>query len=126
MSARTIVVPLDASTHARCALPVASVLAELLDATLQLVHVTPEKTSASQMLERVGLGARDVRGWVVASRAGHPCEEIVAAARMLLDSPEQLVRQREELARIVELFKGRDAASGAADAIEEVALLGRR
>jgi len=52
-------------------------------------------------------------------------EEVVAAARTLLDSPDQMSRQREELARIVAMFKGRDAAASAADAIEEVALPAR-
>lgn len=48
-------------------------------------------------------------------------EEIVAAALNLLQSPEKMEEQREELARIVEMFRGRDASKGAADAIEEVA-----
>lgn len=48
-------------------------------------------------------------------------EPIVAAARRLLDTPAEAQTQREELARITELFKGRNAAAGAADAIEEVA-----
>lgn len=48
-------------------------------------------------------------------------EPIVAAARQLLDNPASAKRQQEELARITELFKGRNAAIAAADAIEEVA-----
>ena len=48
-------------------------------------------------------------------------EDIVAAVRSLLDSPERMGQQREELARITALFKGREASSHAADAIEEVA-----
>lgn len=50
-------------------------------------------------------------------------DEVVAAARKLLDSPEQMELQRQELGRIIELFRGRDAAKGAADAIEEVTQL---
>jgi lipid-A-disaccharide synthase len=49
-------------------------------------------------------------------------DEIVAAARTLLDSPDLMIRQRQELGRIVEVFKGRNASAGAADAIEEVGL----
>jgi lipid-A-disaccharide synthase len=48
-------------------------------------------------------------------------EPIIAAAKRLLDHPEEARRQVEELARIAELFRGRNAAAAAADAIEEVA-----
>jgi lipid-A-disaccharide synthase len=48
-------------------------------------------------------------------------EPIVAAARRLIDHPEEAQLQREELARIAELFRGRNAAAAAAGAIEEVA-----
>ncbi len=47
--------------------------------------------------------------------------EITAAARRLLDSPDAAQRQREELGRICEHFRGRSAAGNAADAIEEIA-----
>ncbi len=53
-------------------------------------------------------------------------EDIVRAARTLLDSPEKIAEQRSELERVTALFKGRDASSNAADAIEEVAGLVRR
>lgn len=48
-------------------------------------------------------------------------DRIVQAARGLIESPELADRQREELSRIVGLFRGRNAAAAAADAIEEVA-----
>lgn len=48
-------------------------------------------------------------------------ERIVQAARHIIESPDIAARQREELARIAALFRGRNAASAAADAIEEVA-----
>jgi lipid-A-disaccharide synthase len=48
-------------------------------------------------------------------------EPLIAAARHLLDRPEEARRQAEELARIAEMFRGRNAAAAAADAIEEVA-----
>lgn len=47
--------------------------------------------------------------------------EIVEAARALIDAPERARTQQEELARVVELFRGRNAAAAAADAIEEMA-----
>lgn len=47
--------------------------------------------------------------------------EIVRAARALIDAPARAQQQREELARVIELFRDRNAASAAADAIEEVA-----
>jgi lipid-A-disaccharide synthase len=51
--------------------------------------------------------------------------EVVKIARDLLDSPAKIQEQRDELARIVEMFRGRNAASAAADAIEEIAGLRR-
>lgn len=47
--------------------------------------------------------------------------EIVAAACALLDSPPRLAEQVEELRRVAEVFRGRDAAAGAAEAIIDVA-----
>jgi lipid A disaccharide synthetase len=47
--------------------------------------------------------------------------EIIAAAKRLIDSPDEARRQREDLARIAGLFKGRNAAAAAADAVEEMA-----
>jgi lipid-A-disaccharide synthase len=48
-------------------------------------------------------------------------EEIVAAARHLLDHPEAAYLQQEELGRVAAMFAGRNAAASAADAIEEIA-----
>ncbi len=48
-------------------------------------------------------------------------EKIVAAARSIIDSPEKAAEQRAELERVVGLFRDRNAAAAAADAIEEVA-----
>jgi lipid-A-disaccharide synthase len=47
-------------------------------------------------------------------------EPIVAAARNLIDDPAAAALQREELARIAEMFRGRNAGANAADAIEEI------
>jgi lipid-A-disaccharide synthase len=51
--------------------------------------------------------------------------DVVRVARELLESPVKIQQQRDELSRIVELFRGRNAASAAADAIEEMAGLSR-
>lgn len=48
-------------------------------------------------------------------------EPIVAAARSLIDNPAEMQRQRDELARVVAMFRGRNASASAADGIEEVA-----
>lgn len=47
---------------------------------------------------------------------------IVAAARHLLDRPEAAAQQVEELSRLAELYRGRNAAEAAAEAIAEVAM----
>lgn len=48
-------------------------------------------------------------------------DPIIGAAKRLIDDPKQAQAQREELARVAAMFRGRSAASAAADAIEEVA-----
>lgn len=88
MTARCILVPLDGSAHARGALPVATALAALLEATLEVVHVAPAASSPSQLLERVGLSAEEARGWVLEARAGEPSAQILAAA---CESPSALI-----------------------------------
>jgi lipid-A-disaccharide synthase len=70
------------------------------------------------------LAHREIVPEFVPHFGGH--EEIVSAARALLDSPEKMNQQREELGRIITLFKGRDASFHAADAIEDVAGLSSR
>jgi lipid-A-disaccharide synthase len=65
------------------------------------------------------LAHREIVPEFVPHFGGH--EPIVEAAARLLDQPERAEEQREELRRIVDLFKGRNAASAAAEAIAEVA-----
>jgi nucleotide-binding universal stress UspA family protein len=81
MKTRAVLVPLDGSTHALDALPVAKVLAELLDATLRFVHIAAEAAPPSEVLERLGLDGRDLRGSVLDTKAGEPSAAIVEAAR---------------------------------------------
>lgn len=70
------------------------------------------------------LAHREIVPELVPLRGGST--EIIAAARRLIDSPEAAEVQRQELARIAELFRGRNAAAAAADAIEEIAGLNGR
>lgn len=65
------------------------------------------------------LAHREIVPEFVPHFGGH--EPLVAAAASLLDDPAKAERQREELRRIVDLFRGRNAASAAADAIAETA-----
>ena len=76
-----VLVPLDGSEHALCALPVARVLAELERAPLRIVHVAEQTLPASVVLERLGLSADDLRGSVLDVRAGNPTDAILEAAR---------------------------------------------
>ncbi len=65
------------------------------------------------------LAHREVVPEFVPHFGGH--EPLVAAAAALLDDPARADVQREELRRIADLFRGRNAASAAADAIAEMA-----
>jgi nucleotide-binding universal stress UspA family protein len=81
VTSRLIVVPLDGSAHSLDALPVAKVLAELLEATLHILHISPEAAAPEQVLERLGIAARDLHGTVLDTKAGEPSAAIVEAAR---------------------------------------------
>jgi len=70
------------------------------------------------------LAHREIVPELVPLRGGS--SEIIAAARRLIDSPARAQEQRAELARVAELFRGRNAAAAAADAIEEMAGLSAR
>jgi lipid-A-disaccharide synthase len=65
------------------------------------------------------LAHREVVPELVPHFGGH--EEIVKAAIRLIDSPARVAEQKQELARVVDLFQGRHAAAAAAEAIAEVA-----
>jgi lipid-A-disaccharide synthase len=65
------------------------------------------------------LAHREIVPELVPHFGGH--EEIVKAAIALIDSPARIAEQKEELARVVDVFKGRNAAAAAAEAIAEVA-----
>lgn len=81
--APTIVVPLDGSTHATVALPVAKTLAELEKAVLHVVHVAEPILPPREMLHKLGLTSEQLRGSVIDQTIGAPAEGIVRIARDL-------------------------------------------
>ncbi len=80
---RSIVVPLDGSTHALVALPVAKTLAKIEDATLHFVHVGAPVVPPTELLEKVGLTPDQLRGSIIDQETGSPAATIVAVARKL-------------------------------------------
>jgi nucleotide-binding universal stress UspA family protein len=77
----TVLVPLDGSTHATAALPVARVLAELEDASLRILHVGQPFLPPREFFDRLGLTPEDVQGLVLDQATGPPAESIVRLAR---------------------------------------------
>lgn len=76
-----IFVPLDGSVHAQAALSVARALAQLVDATLYLVHIGESTLPPRELLRKLGLAADDVRGAVVEQAGGDAAASIVRLAR---------------------------------------------
>jgi nucleotide-binding universal stress UspA family protein len=76
----TLLVPLDGSSEATAALPVARGLAELCDGTLVIFHVTDDAVTPAALVDRVRLETEDVRGLVVERRGGEPATAITRAA----------------------------------------------
>jgi nucleotide-binding universal stress UspA family protein len=79
-SAKTVLVPLDGSAHATAAMPVARAFAELLHATIAVLHVTDDALAAAALVERMKLSCEDVRGLVIERRPGVAADVIVQAA----------------------------------------------
>jgi nucleotide-binding universal stress UspA family protein len=80
MTDPVVLVPLDGSQSALCALPVAKALAELDKAPVRIVHVTEEVGPLSRTAEALRLAPADLRGCALEVRAGKPGEAILAAA----------------------------------------------
>lgn len=78
--ARSVLVPLDGSVRAMAALPVARGLAELLHATVALLHVSDDMLSPAALVERMRLSSEDVPGLVVEHRSGAAAAAIVKEA----------------------------------------------
>jgi len=80
-AAPMIIVPLDGSVRAQAALSVARALAQLVDATLYLVHVGESTLPSRELLRKLGLATDDVRGAVVEQAGGDAADCIVRLAR---------------------------------------------
>ena len=80
MTDTVVLVPLDGSKHALCALPIAKRLADLEKSRVRIVHVTDQVGPLSETAASLGLEAADLRGATLEVRAGNPAEAILAAA----------------------------------------------
>jgi nucleotide-binding universal stress UspA family protein len=80
MTAPSILVPLDGTEHALCALPIAKVFAELDGGTLHIVHVADRKLPPRALVQTLGLDPAELKGSVLDARSGNPAQGIVRAA----------------------------------------------
>ena len=76
-----VFVPLDSSLHAQAALSVARTLAQLVDATLHLVHIGDSTLPTRELLHKPGLAMDDVRGAVVEQAGGNAAASLVRLAQ---------------------------------------------
>jgi nucleotide-binding universal stress UspA family protein len=79
-SPKTVLVPLDGSAHATAALPVARGFAELLHATMAVLHVSDDALAPTALVERMKLSGEDMHGCVVEQRSGAAAAAIVEEA----------------------------------------------
>ena len=79
-SKNTVLVPLDGSTHATTAIPVARGFGELLNATVALLHVSDDDLTAAALIERMKLSGEDVPGHIIEHRSGAAAAAIVKEA----------------------------------------------
>src|SRR3974390_208321 len=80
MSAKTVLVPLDGSVHATAAIPVARGFAELLHATVALLHVSDDTLTPNALVQRMKLSGEDVPGLIIEHRQGAVAVAIVEVA----------------------------------------------
>lgn len=79
--AATIMVPLDGSTQATVALPVAQELATLLAATMHVVHVSPRRLTGEEMRDTLKLTPEQLSSAVLNQPTGSPASAIVQEAK---------------------------------------------
>lgn len=79
-SVKTVLVPLDGSVHATSAMPVARGLAQLLHATVAVLHVTDDALAPVALVERMKLSCDDTLGLVIERRPGESAAVIVQEA----------------------------------------------
>ena len=77
---KTVLVPLDGSTHATAAMPVARGFAELLHATVAVLLVTDDALAGTALVERMKLSCEDARGLIVERRPGAAAAVIIHEA----------------------------------------------
>jgi nucleotide-binding universal stress UspA family protein len=80
MTDPVVLVPLDGSPNALCALPVARRLADLLKAPLRILHVSEESRPLGETAKSLGLETADLRGATLEVCNGRPADRILAAA----------------------------------------------
>ena len=79
-AAKTVLVPLDGSVHATAAIPVARGFAELLHASVALLHVSDDALTPAALVERMKLSGEDMPGLIVEHRPGSAAATIVREA----------------------------------------------
>ncbi len=80
MTDPVILVPLDGSRNALCALPVARRLSDLLKVPLRIVHTSEQVGPLAETAERLGLESAHLRGATLEVRSGNPAEAILQVA----------------------------------------------
>ena len=80
MTGPVVLVPLDGSKSALCALPVARGLAALKQASVRILHVSGAPGPLGKTAATLGLAPADLRGATLEVRAGGAAEAILAAA----------------------------------------------
>lgn len=80
MSEPVILVPLDGSTQALAALPVAKVLGGIESAALHILHVGEHELAGDELRSRLGREASVLDGFTIDARVGTPAVEILQVA----------------------------------------------
>jgi nucleotide-binding universal stress UspA family protein len=80
VTGKVVLVPLDGSNNALCALPIAKRLADLARGAVRILHVTDEIRPLGRTAESLGLRPADLRDATLQVCGGRPAEAILAAA----------------------------------------------
>lgn len=76
-----ILVPLDGREHSLVVLPVVKKMAELLDATVHVLHVGQEPLSPQETIAKFGISPDKIEGMVIEIKQGDPAQDILQEAR---------------------------------------------
>lgn len=85
MTTPVILVPLDGSTHALSALPVARGLAAVQGALIHVLHVSRRALPPERVLEAIKLTPEELHGSVLDERMGEPADAILQVSREMHD-----------------------------------------